>query len=114
MSKRRTVFELGRSCEITGLEHVASHHLLSTEILTVPGHQCDAMRSSWGESSPLCNKIGSDSFQSDMFSDVEARCVQRESHESEGDCDKGEEQDRDDWRDDESEMRSRTAWWSDG
>ena len=43
MSKRRTVFELGRSCEITGLEHVASHHLLSTEILTVPGH-CDAMR----------------------------------------------------------------------
>jgi len=26
MSRRRTMFELGRSCEITGLEHVASHH----------------------------------------------------------------------------------------
>ena len=43
MSRRKVDVEVGRKCEIMGLEHVASHHLLSTEILTVPGH-CDAMR----------------------------------------------------------------------
>jgi len=73
--------------------------------------RCDAKQS---DKMRRVSSLESDSFQSDMFSDVEARWVQRESHKSEGDCDKGEEQDRDDWRDDESEMRSGTAWWSDG
>jgi len=50
MSRRKVDVEVGWKCEIMGLEHVASHHLLSTEILTIPGHcdvmQCDAMRNS--------------------------------------------------------------------
>ena len=38
MLRCRTMLEIDRKCEIMGLERVASHHLLSTEIVMVRSH----------------------------------------------------------------------------